>query len=1138
MRTAVWNIALGIILQLATAVAVVGQARVNMVDTPLGDDGRVMSWMVNGPYAQPMVGFGVPADFDPIGEAGVRPVWSHRFDQTEIPWFLQATRSDGFLDFNDIIGWSRSGDGVESIWFAESAYAYTVIVAEQATEAVLKAGGNSRMKIILNGSVVSISDRDENAAREAVSIPVQLKAGENHLLVRTSRTHQNIGIVIFEELSYDWGFYLTLHAGTPLTSRQRQSRRNPEAVAQSTMFYKDTPEGSRQRHDFYIEHIGAPTAATITATVNSQTIPLLAGTLQPGINRIPGWLPEVPGPTNIRLDIQTDGNRRSHRLSIEPAPKYTLHLMPLSHLDIGYTHPQPLVKEIHLRHIDEVMDLMDTDPDYRWTIEALWIFDAYREGRSSEQVKRLESFIQAGRIAFSPFYSNPFTGMVDSEEMIRSMAMGHQLAENLGVDLSAAIYNDVPGQSWILPQLLKDQGVKLVINGLNEVYGGYVLQQSLPKVFHWEGSDGSRVVFYRTESYNEGMAYGLERGNPAVAHRIWTRIQRMQSHAYPSNHIILNAAFGDNLGIARRQWEAHKRWNEEYSWPKFKASTIHEAADALLGSIQSELPVVRGDATSDWDIQFQGEPDRMQRYRKNQHHRTAAENIATMAAILNPQLSTYQSRLNKAIERQLEYSGHGSGLEYGYGTDEENARTLGYRESYVGQASQHIDEVLERAKYGWIHPQASLEGEFAIVFNPHGFPIGGPVSLDFNPMRFASYSVEEIDGTPIAHKWDQFNLSFFLKDLPPFGWKKVRLVPLKPEADAHPGWTIGENSISSPIVSISVNPETGHLTEIHNLVSDLSLDLEGVDFAGLKVSTDGTDKPFEDVSLPRPRIRIEDRRPVSVTLHIERDNALMPSMSYTIYNESDAVHISTTFDLRMLGTTDQPKMYAVNFPITIDGADLYVETLGGFMDGLRDRLPGMSTAGYSMREVLTATNGTVSIDLASPDNRVTYVHREGSSNRPMVRSNIVNQFPESWNRREENSTILNNTFAIRLRSGGFDPGSSHRFGQSIAIPPQPLKWWFNTQPASETGMHIESDHIIVSSLQSLGDDIGEGVLIRLRNMHPLMQDVVSLQAEWLRNGSLCRTDLIGSGCEPVDQSTGVVTLTLGPNQIATLKWKP
>jgi hypothetical protein len=64
---------------------------------------------------------------------------------------------------------------------------------------------------------------------------------------------------------------------------------------------------------------------------------------------------------------------------------------------------------------------------------------------------------------------------------------------------------------------------------------------------------------------------------------------------------------------------------------------------------------VRGDATSDWDIQFQGEPDRMQRYRKNQHMRTAAENLATMAAILNPQLSTYSTRLGNGMQRQLEY---------------------------------------------------------------------------------------------------------------------------------------------------------------------------------------------------------------------------------------------------------------------------------------------------------------------------------------------------------------------------------------------------------------------------------------------------------------------------------------------------
>lgn len=1113
------------------------QARVHVVDVPLNADGAVVNWMVNGPYSQPMVGFGVPADFDPIGEAGARPVWSQLFTHVDQPWLLQSIRDDGFLDFNDIVGWSRIMDGIETIWFADAAYAYTMIVAEKATEATIKAGGNSRMKVILNGKVVSITDRDENAVWDAASITVQLNAGENHLLVRTTRTHQNIGIVLFGELSYDWGFYLTLHANTPLTTRHRHTRQNLEAIAKSTMFYKDTPEGSRQRHDIYIEHIGQPARVDMSVSFDGKIVPIFAGTLKQGVNRIPAWIPEIIGSKNINLDIKYTERNRRHRLRIEPAPKYTLHLMPLSHLDIGYTHPQPLVKEIHIRHLDEVMNFIEADPDYRWTIEAMWILEAYLEGRDATQVDRLMSYIKTGKIAISPFYTNPFTGMVDSEEMIRSLAFGNTIKRELGIEIKAAIYNDVPGQSWLLPQLLKDQGIKLLINGLNEVYGGYVMQQNLPKVFHWEGSDNSRVVYYRTESYNEGMAYGLERGNPAIAHRIWTRIQRMQSHAYPSDHILLNAAFGDNLGIARRQWDAYKRWNSEYSWPKFKASTIHEAADALLSSLSGQLPVIRGDATSDWDIRYQGEPDRMQRYRKNQHMRTAAENVATMAAILNPQLSTYSTRLGKGIQRQLEYSGHGSGLEFGYGTDYENARTLGYRESYVNQATQFIDEVLERASYGWIHPQTSLEGEFVIIFNPHGFPLSGPISLDFNPMRFGSYSVEEIEGTAIPHKWEDFTLSFYVYDLPTFGWKKVRLVPLKPELESHPGWTISGNMIGNERVSITVNPETGYVSDINDVTDTIRIDLASSSFAGLQVSTGGLDKPFVDVELNKPSIRIEDMRPVSLTLYVERPNSLLPEVSYTIYNDSDIIHISTAFDLQQLGATDQPQMYAMNFPIPVNGADVYVEALGGFMDGQRDRLPGMSTTDYSMREVLTVTDGRISLDLASPDNRVTYVKRYAVNAHPSIKANIVNNFPDNWNRREENSTLLISRYALRLKSGGFDPGDSHRFGQSIANPPIPLKWWFNTDPTSDSGLLVESEHSIVSSLQAVSDNIRDGVLIRVRNMNPKASDKISLKAEWLRSGDICLTDLLGNGCSPIEHLDESIMIELDPNQIATLKWK-
>src|SRR5690606_7492708 len=158
------------------------------------------------------VGFGSPVDFDPIGEATFKPAIAINFMESDSSWFVQSVNDDGFLDFNDIIGWHRPGAGPEELWYADAAYAYSQIVSDKAGDAVIKAGGNSRLKIVLNGVEVYQSMADENANRDAQTIPVKLKAGVNTILVRTTRTHQNIGIVIFEELKYDWGFYLTVES--------------------------------------------------------------------------------------------------------------------------------------------------------------------------------------------------------------------------------------------------------------------------------------------------------------------------------------------------------------------------------------------------------------------------------------------------------------------------------------------------------------------------------------------------------------------------------------------------------------------------------------------------------------------------------------------------------------------------------------------------------------------------------------------------------------------------------------------------------------------------------------------------------------------------------------------------------------
>ena len=106
----------------------------------------------------------------------------------------------------------------------------------------------------------------------------------------------------------------------------------------------------------------------------------------------------------------------------------------------------------------------------------------------------------------------------------------------------------------------------------------------------------------------------------------------------------------------------------------------------------------------------------------------------------------------------------------------------------------------------------------------------------------------------------------------------------------------------------------------------------------------------------------------------------------------------------------------------------------------------------------------------------------------------------------------------------------------MAIPPIPLKWWFNTEPVSESGMKVDSQHSVVTSLLALGDDINEGALMRIKNTHPMANDTIVLQATWLAAGTVCITDLLGNGCQPVQSTNGSISLKLGPNEITTLKW--
>lgn len=1091
----------------------------------LNENGAIQVWVVSGPFEQPHVGFGTPDDFDPVGETNLIP-------SREMGWFPQQINPDGFLDFNDILGWEINIDEPEKIWAARAAYATAVILSDIGGEARLYFGGNSRIKIIVNDEVLFLSTNDENARLDAHYVDVNLNKGENRIIIRTTQSHQNHGIVIFDELRYDWGFFARIESpGQTLGVEIPKALTTSDNVEiRSTFFYKMINEKLMQRHDLIVETSSAGEKAYFGVGLPGDNVVLETENLPFGRSRHEIWYPEIHEPTNLNVNIKIGERETNQLVEIHPTRKYNLHLAFLSHTDIGYTHTQPVVREIHMSILDDVVTLCAEDPDFKWTIETVWMLDAYYNGRTPEQFGKLIDLIIEGRVSVSPFYSNPFTGMVSEEEMIRSLDKAHEFSQIYGITYNAAIYNDVPGQTWFLPQMLASTGIGFLANGLNEVYGDYKIQKAIPKVMLWEGDNGSQVVHYRTESYNEAMAYGLERDNHAIAHRMWQRIGKLQADGYAFDHILLNSAFGDNLGIARRQWDAHKRWNEEYAWPRFVTATISSFAETLLPLTKGKLPVVRGDAISDWDIYYQGEPHRMQRYRQTQHRLYAAENLAVVSAMQYPGMNTLKKGLDRAYNMQLHYSGHGSGLEYGYGSDDENERAFNYREGYVATATTESLEAWERASFRYTYPQAALEGEHAIVLNPNGHMVTGPLNLGLKPVWNERYGVIDSEtGACIPSVIVDHVLQFIASDVPALGWKKYQLAP---ECDyKNPvQFELVSNQIENEWFRIKADATSGSVISVFNKITGMEILEIDQAFAGIMIQEGGTNEEFQYLNLPGSIISVKDEYPVSRHLIIERKESLVSKIQITLYYNLTKIDVHVDMDLRKLKSTSVPQSFAVAFPRLAGEDSVYVETIGGFLDGQADRMPGLSSTAFSMRRSVATTNGIYTMNLASPDARVLFVDQQH------LLSNIVNNFPENWNRRETNDMILRTGYSVSLHDGGFDSGQSARFGWEASVPLVVNRGWFFNDPTSYSTLKIDSEYTVLQALRPMGESVQDGILIRLRNTNPNQKEQVSVEAPWFTRGEINKTDYFGGNQTQLTVENGKFKIGVEPNETVTLMW--
>ena len=1032
----------------------------------LKENGTIKYWYLAGPFEQPVVGFGDYSDKEIIEEEKDENLLE---SNSELNWIPKHVNENNFLDIKEMFG-RTVNETPSKIWNAKAAYAFTTINSEKEQNVKLFFGGNSIAKVVVNGKLIYTNQTTKNAVPDEVEKEVKLRKGANNILVKVFNTHKNYSVSFFIPIKFEWGFYFRIQSedGTSqLTENVNVEKTERDFNITPTFFQKEIDEKLQQK--VYVDVISGSlenTSAKLTLNYGENEIVNSFG-LNFGHNYFEVYIPVIKEKTNLDASLTIDDNQLNKSYEVQPPKKYELYLMLLSHTDIGYTNPQPIVKEKHIKTLEEAIAKAKSDENFKWTIETVWQIEQFREVKSEKEFLELIELIKEGRIAVSPLYANPFTGWISEMDAIESLSLAGELKRKYGIDYNAVVYNDVPGQSWFMPQLFKSAGIYFLANGINEIFNDYQLQRNLPKVFMWEGSNSSKVINYLNQSYVEGKEYGLTRGGEVVEARIWEKINKIKKD-YPYDLILLNAAFTDNAGIAENQYNNALKWNEEYAYPKFIISTLDEFAKGFYTKYKDDLPVVKNDFTSAWDILNQGEQGRSIKLRWIQNNINSAAKLSGTLWLANNDYNYNSDLYNSVFHNTLQFSGHGSGMEYGYGNRFDNYVTDAYRENYIDNAYLGTEELLQRSMFQLTKPMESLAGFGLVVFNPLSQSRNEIITVEFSALENADYSVVDISTSETLNSFYNGNIfSFYAKDLPGLGYKKYRFVRNDKESPKEE--VVENNFIENEYYKVEIDKQTGDVISVYdkklsrNITASTELPL-------LALLKDTFGKINNEKIFPNSNTNIEiTKNNLYQRITITGKYELLPLIEITLYKDVESIDFKINFDLRKLSETEITENYNLAFPVIQNDSEIYLDLLGGeYNSKLQPEWIGHQS--YSIRNYVRVINNDYQVILVSPDARVMTIDNDENSN-SFIEVNLANNFPKHWNRNEKNDEVLTFNFALKISNTTEGKLHAVNFSDEIVMPSLVRKTWFGDDDPVNQFITISNPQIKLKTIKPSGDNI-------------------------------------------------------------------
>lgn len=288
-----------------------------------------------------------------------------------------------------------------------------------------------------------------------------------------------------------------------------------------------------------------------------------------------------------------------------------VHMIHHSHTDVGYSHLQETVAEIHNENIRQAIDLIDKTKNYpfesqfRWNIESTWAVENFLDSSNEKQIAKFREALNTGRMNIAGYYTNNLSGIMRGEEFIRLTDYARKLEREFGITINSAMITDIPGYTMSLVKAMQMAGIKYFSVGPNNSDRiGTVLEKWGDKPFYWKapGSNEKVMTIVSGDSYAWFHSIGGAREPRLLNKKLIDYINIVNENKYPYRYLALRYnIFSDNAPLDPLISDFVRDWNNKYIYPKLVLSTPQMVMQKIEKDFASKIPVVDGDMTPYWE---------------------------------------------------------------------------------------------------------------------------------------------------------------------------------------------------------------------------------------------------------------------------------------------------------------------------------------------------------------------------------------------------------------------------------------------------------------------------------------------------------------------------------------------------------